>query len=361
MEKKILIVEDEVITAVEIQESLQKYGYVIPAVASSGEEAVNIIDNVQPDLILMDIVLKGEMDGIEAARFISEKNEIPVVFLTAYADVDTFNRAKSIAPYGYIKKPYEENNLRMTVELALFKREIEIASEKETMRLENEFLSNMSLELRTSLDSINFFIEFLYKDKIDLALPENKVRIKELLSDSHRLIELVDSVLELTEIELGKTEFFPSNVDLGKLIREVLDILPIEENGIETNIQIDPSLIPITIDPKKFKQVVYHYVSNAIKFSPHDDGKIDISARPEGEKLFRIEVKNNGIGIREEDIKNLFLPFRQLDMSMAKRDQGVGLGLALARRIVEAQGGQVGVNSAFGKGSTFFALLPLRP
>lgn len=349
----ILVVEDEAITAMELQNDLQKLGYHVPATVSSGEEAISVANDIKPDLVLMDIVLKNKMDGTEAARHISKKHRIPIVFLTAYSDVNTFNRAKLSAPYGYITKPYEENNLRMAVELALFKRQMEIASEAETMRLKNEFLRNMSHEIRTPLNGINGFIELMRDDGIDLNAPENKEMLKGISSESHRLLTLVDGVLELTEIESGKMEFFPTTVDLDELIREVIDIFP----GIEADIQVDPVLVPIITDSKKFKEVLYNFVSNAIKFSPPSK-KIEILALPEDEKLFRIEVRDHGIGIREEDINKLFLPFQQLDMGMAKKYQGAGLGLVLTHHIVEAQGGEVGVTSTPGKGSNFFAKLP---
>ena len=114
------------------------------------------------------------------------------------------------------------------------------------------------------------------------------------------------------------------------------------------------------IDPKNLKKVVCHYISNAIKFS-HVGGKIEIFAHQEDGNQFSLNIKDYGIGIPSEEIKNLFIPFRQLDMSTAKKSQGAGLGLAITRCIVEAQKGKVGADSTFGKGSTFYAILPCKP
>ena len=105
--------------------------------------------------------------------------------------------------------------------------------------------------------------------------------------------------------------------------------------------------------------MLYNYLSNALKFT-RDNGRVLIRVRPEDATTFRLEVKDNGIGIRPEDIKKLFSEFHQLDSGAAKKYQGTGLGLALTRRIVEAQGGQIGVQSVVGQGSTFFAVLPRR-
>lgn len=115
----ILIVEDEPVVAKDIQLSLQRLGYQVPATATSGEEAIRKARESQPDLILMDIVLKGKMDGVETARQIQRTRDVPVIYLTAYADDHTLERAKVTSPAGYMLKPYQPNELRTTIELAL--------------------------------------------------------------------------------------------------------------------------------------------------------------------------------------------------------------------------------------------------
>jgi signal transduction histidine kinase len=115
--------------------------------------------------------------------------------------------------------------------------------------------------------------------------------------------------------------------------------------------------VDIIADPTKLKQVLYNFVSNAVKFTP-EGGRIVIRVLPEGVDAFRIEVQDNGIGIRPEDMSRLFVEFQQLDASSAKQYPGTGLGLALTKRIVESQGGRVGVRSTYGEGSTFHAILP---
>jgi CheY-like chemotaxis protein len=121
---KVLVVEDENIVALEIKSRLKKLGYIVPSVASTGEEAISRAEAFSPDLVLMDIMLKGNMDGIEAARQIREKMDIPIIYLTAYADGETLERAKVTAPYGYILKPFEENDLRTSIEIALFNHQL---------------------------------------------------------------------------------------------------------------------------------------------------------------------------------------------------------------------------------------------
>ena len=121
---KILLVEDESIEAMDIQRTLESFGYNVPYVASKGEEAVSKALEIRPDIILMDIILKGEMDGIETANEIKALN-IPIIYLTAHSEEPTIERAKLTGPYGYIIKPYEANELKYAIELALYKNKME--------------------------------------------------------------------------------------------------------------------------------------------------------------------------------------------------------------------------------------------
>jgi CheY-like chemotaxis protein len=131
----------------------------------------------------------------------------------------------------------------------------------------------------------------------------------------------------------------------------------ITKKDLHIDLQVDSSVTGVMLDPAKFKQVLYNYLSNAIKFTP-ERGKICVRILPETPTSFRLEVEDTGIGIRTEDIERLFIAFQQLDSSPSKQFQGTGLGLALTKHLVEAQGGYVGVRSAPGVGSTFFAVLP---
>lgn len=118
---KILVVEDESIVAKDIQRTLEKLGYEVPATASSAASAYQRLEELDPDLVFLDIRLKGEEDGIDIANHIREKYNIPVIFLTSYVDQETLDRAKITEPYGYIVKPFNESDLKTTVEMALFK------------------------------------------------------------------------------------------------------------------------------------------------------------------------------------------------------------------------------------------------
>ena len=122
MEKKqIMIVEDERIVAEDIKNNVQSLGYDVSAVVSSGEEALKKVVENKPNLVLMDIKLKGDMDGIEAAGMIRSLANIPVVYLTAHSDENTLRRAKITEPFGYVIKPFKNRNLHIAIEMALYK------------------------------------------------------------------------------------------------------------------------------------------------------------------------------------------------------------------------------------------------
>jgi len=230
---------------------------------------------------------------------------------------------------------------------------------QEANRLKSEFLANMSHELRTPLNSIIGFSQLMHDGKAGPLRPDQKEYMGDILTSSRHLLQLINDVLDLSKVESGKMEFFPELVEMKALVGEVRDILRsiAGSKRITVKTEVAPDLGAVTIDAAKFKQVLYNYLSNALKFTP-DDGQVTVRVTPEGEDRFRLEVEDTGIGIKPDDIGRLFLEFQQLDASTAKKYPGTGLGLALTKRLVEAQSGSVGVRSTYGQGSVFFAVLP---
>jgi CheY-like chemotaxis protein len=135
-EIKVLIVEDENIIALNIKKKLKSFGYAVPAIVSTGEEAVKMAEIISPDLILMDIMLKGDMDGVKAAEEIKKRFSIPVIYLTAYSDDKVLDRAKVTEPYGYIVKPFKAIDLRSNIEMALYRHNMQKSTDKERISCE---------------------------------------------------------------------------------------------------------------------------------------------------------------------------------------------------------------------------------
>ena len=240
--------------------------------------------------------------------------------------------------------------------------DLEKRSAQEANRMKSEFLANMSHELRTPLNAIMGFAKLMAYGKVGPVSAQHQEFLEDILRSSNHLLQLINDVLDLAKVEAGKMEFHPEPIDLPQVVSEVRDILRAiaASKQIEIDSAIDPACTGLTLDPAKLKQVLYNYLSNALKFTTNN-GRVFIRVRPEGADLFRAEVEDTGVGIRPDDLRNLFTEFRQLDSSASKKYQGTGLGLALTKRIVEAQGGRVGVDSSLGRGSTFFVVLPRRP
>ncbi len=133
--ERILIVEDEKIISLDLQRRLEKFGYEVTGLAATGEEAISLAEKQQPDIVLMDIMLAGETDGIDAAKIINRRFQIPVIFLTAYADEKTLERAKEAEPFGYILKPFKEKELYTTIDISLYKHRIDKQLKKQERRL----------------------------------------------------------------------------------------------------------------------------------------------------------------------------------------------------------------------------------
>ncbi len=161
-------------------------------------------------------------------------------------------------------------------------------------------------------------------------------------------------------MESGKIDLKPERVQLAGVVEDVTSIVAglARQRDIRIETSVDPDIGEVHLDPNRFKQVLYNYLSNAIKFSPRARRASMCACGLTARIISRVEVEDWGIGIKAEDVNRLFIEFQQLDASTAKRYGGTGLGLSLTKRIVEAQGGAVGVDSEFGVGSTFYAKLP---
>jgi len=216
----------------------------------------------------------------------------------------------------------------------------------------------MSHELRTPLNSIIGFTELLHDGKVE-SRQEQSEYLGDVLASARHLLSLINGVLDLAKIESGKMEIRPQSFQVDAVVSEVVRALQqlAESKNIRVGVQLSKSVKQVTVDPDKFRQILNNYLSNALKFTPQG-GKVEVRIKPEGSDSFRLEVEDSGIGIRSEDFDRLFKQFEQLDPSSSKKYPGTGLGLYLTKSMVESHGGQIGVKSAPGKGSLFFAILP---
>jgi DNA-binding LytR/AlgR family response regulator len=187
----ILVVEDEIIVSKDIQNSLKRLGYSIVGSAASGEKAIEAALKEKPDLILMDIMLKGDMNGIEAAEKIKEKINIPIIFLTAYAEDATLSKAKMVEPYGYILKPFKEIDLKTAIEVAIYKhsKEIEVIKERDFLfqivesKEDNDFVFIKSKSKFVKINITDISLIEALKDYVIIHTKEGKFTVHSTMKD----------------------------------------------------------------------------------------------------------------------------------------------------------------------------------
>lgn len=197
MEKiKILIVEDENILALGLKKKLEKLGYTVTDIASSGSETINKINENIPELILMDIVIKGDIDGIETAEEINKNFDIPIIYLTAYADDEILKRAATTRPYGYILKPYKEKELKANIEMAIYRKK----SEKEEIFDYEDFYRDVTHFIDENDYSFKKIILGQYSNEINISLDIglNKIYVsanrEQKTSDDVDIVEIFGSI-----------------------------------------------------------------------------------------------------------------------------------------------------------------------
>ena len=186
----ILIAEDEIIVARDIQMKLEKLGYTIIDIVSTGEAAITTAEKKQPNLVLMDIRLEGKLDGIEAAKIIRTKYSIPVIFITAYGDEDTFSRAKITEPFGFILKPFEIRELHSNIEIALYKYQVEKELTDHRHNLE-KLVEERTKELKESNKQLQK--EIIQRQKAEHEATRAKNSLENVINSASEIIIAIDN------------------------------------------------------------------------------------------------------------------------------------------------------------------------
>lgn len=295
---------------------------------------------------------------------------------------------------GFSKKPFVEE--RLVQRLESFANQAALAIEASTLidrlrktneqlteanRVKSEFLAIMSHELRTPLTAIIGFSELMMEGVMGKLSDEQEDTVQEVLNNSADLLDLINSLLDLSKIESGKMRFDLRRFDVKEMIERISRMISslMQRKGHQFSVSMSKNMPPLTGDERKIQQVILNLLSNAIKYTSNK-GKIEVKVRhyPSFEKLkgeswfdrvadkrahftdgiFEISVMDTGMGIKEEHLDMIFDVFQQVDSSITRSYGGTGLGLALAKRYVEQHKGVIWVESEYGKGAKFYMILP---
>jgi signal transduction histidine kinase/CheY-like chemotaxis protein len=233
-------------------------------------------------------------------------------------------------------------------------RELETAS-----RYKSEFVANMSHELRTPLNSLLIMARLLADNRGGNLTDEQVSFAQTIEASGNDLLTLINDILDLSKIEAGKLDLQPENVAIAGLIDKITKVFrpAANEKGLEVRSEI-ASKVPATIvsDPQRLEQVLKNFLSNAVKFTQKGEITLSVALEPDGRVVF--SVRDTGIGIADDQQDAIFEAFRQADGTINRRYGGTGLGLSISRELASLLGGDVRVESAVGKGSTFSIVLP---
>lgn len=359
----ILIVEDELLIAKGLARKLKKMGYTVIDIVTSGQAALDAIAQQMPDLILMDIAIQGEIDGIETAGKIVAAYNLPIIYVTAYADDDTLERAGLTGSYGYILKPYKEREVHAAIQIALKKHKQAIALQESLQKAQHQnvdrsrYLSIASHDLRTPLTAIQMSAEILEYHGEKIAKEKQIKHIKRIQASIHNMNELLEDLLIISRAELGKLEFNPVSTQslsfFQKIYEEFQSIVTSKHELILTSQNLPPE---ITIDPKLLRHILTNLLSNAIKYSPNG-GKIEFTVCCHNYQII-ITIKDKGIGFPTSYQNSLFQEFERAQN--VGKIKGTGLGLSIVKQAVDIHGGAIDIESHEAIGTTATVTLPLR-
>jgi signal transduction histidine kinase len=368
---QIMLVEDERIVALHLQQQLARFGYDVIANLASGSEALQKIEEKRPDLVLMDINIEGEIDGIETASRIPASYHIPVVYLTAYSEEATLERARATKPYGYLLKPFAERELHATIQMVLER----VRTEKALRATEEQLRQSQKMEVVGQLaggvaHDFNNILAIIYGnlDLLDEALtdrPDLRDIVQGTLKAAERGASLTHQLLAYSR----RQPLDPRVLDAGKLVEKMTDLLrrTLGET-IEVQTRVADKLWKTLIDPHELENALVNLAVNARDAMP-DGGKLIIElqnavldasyAEQHLEVLpgayVMLAVTDTGTGMSKEVVEHALEPF----FTTKPTGQGTGLGLSMVYGFVKQSRGHIKIYSEEGHGTSVKLYLPV--
>jgi len=379
---RLMVVDDEESLRITTAAILEKEGYTVD-VASSGNEAVELLAGADYDLVLTDLHMEGG-EGLMVLNEIRRNAPLTIsVVLTGFASVESAISALQEGAYDYLVKPCDIETMKHTIRRGVEHRWLMLAEQKaradleelnrdlekriaertseltrlnaelaEANRAKDVFLATLSHELRTPLTPVVGWIKLLRSANLDAKSVAQALDAIE--RNAWLQARLIDDLLDTSRIATGKLQFEPRPTDLNTAVKAALDtvLAMAASRNIELSVKLSPSTLVVMGEPVRLQQIAWNLLSNAIKFTD-PGGKVTVTTETEGREA-HLAVVDCGVGIPRDFLPHVFDRFRQADGSTSRRHGGLGLGLAIADALAKMHGGRLDAQSdGVGKGSSF--------
>lgn len=366
---KVLIVDDDRLNIRILDGILTKIGGYTTAAAYSGETALQVYAQFQPDLVLLDVMLPG-IDGFETCRQIRREHgekSAPIVFITAKSGSDDVVEGLGAGGVDYLPKPFKPKEVLARIRSHLQNRAL---VEQQKLLVEqlsranaakNRFLGMAAHDLRNPLSSIRGIAEFLREGAVGPLTAEQIDLVNTIHEASQSMLEMVNELLDVAAIEAGELKLNVLPHNLGELVVKSVTLTNMEAVKKSTHVVFEPPIAPIVIpmDLAKMKQVVDNLLSNAVKYSPPGSVVTLVATTDPERGTCSLAVRDQGPGIPDDERDKLFKDFSRLSVKPTAGEKSTGLGLAICRKIVEAHRGAIIAVNLPNRGCEFRITLPV--
>ena len=357
---KILVIDDEEIVRESCVRILTGPEYSVKT-ADNGTMGLEILEQFHPDLVLVDLKMPG-MSGFDVLEKIYAFDAtIVTVVITGFATVDSAVEAMKKGTFDFLPKPFKPEELRLVVRRGLERRKlvletIALRNEKEMLR--EHFAAIVSHELKSPLGAVQQNMYALAEELDEILSDEQKAKVARLQNRIKELITLINTWLRVISVDINKIQEQFDQIELNPIINQAVETVEIHatRKDITINLDINDSPTLLSGDKGALTEAFVNLLTNSIKYSKMG-GSVKIQSQPGPEQVL-ISVSDNGVGIADEDINFIFSGFYR-GKNLPEGERGSGVGLSITKRIIEAHGGSIEVESELGKGSKFTILLPV--
>ncbi|MDR3181806.1 MAG: response regulator [Planctomycetaceae bacterium] len=353
---RILVVDDEPVNIQVLQNLLSIRNYTVVK-AHNGLEALDMFEKGETfDLVLLDVMMP-KMSGYDVCKRLRNKYslfDLPIIMLTAKNQIQDIVFGFQAGANDYIQKPFDKEELLARAKTMLELKGAMIAA-MAANKAKGNFLANMSHELRTPLNAVTGLTDLLLKTPMN---DRQRDYIEKMRDASASLLNIINNILDFSEVDSGKMKLERLTFDVKAMFSELGDYFRRQypNSGVEQRLDFDAAIPSSLIgDPVRLKQVFINLLDNAYKFT--EKGAITVRAAvgmsDPNNVMLNFAVEDTGVGMSQQQLKEVFTVFNQADNSATRRYGGVGIGLTITREMVELMGGKINVSSKEGEGTTF--------